>query len=173
MDAYRWRSWLCIGIAALLLGACQRSVSVPPTESAAMPEDFLGLVSYADATRIREWQQQGIPFVILDVRTEQEFVEDGHAPGSVLQPYYLGSGRRNKNVDFLDQVVSSYPPDTRLLVMCARGVRATRAAWELQTLRGFSDVHVFPGGYEGYHEAGYGSGDGWKAAGLPVVPADD
>lgn len=156
-----------------LLSACQPSAPVHSHTATEMPDDFLGVVSYADAEQVRAWQQQGAPFVILDVRTEREFVEDGRAPDSVLYSYYLESRRRNKNLEFLEQVAERFAPDTRLLVMCSHGMRATQAAWELQTRKGFTNVHVFPGGFEGHHMPGYGGGDGWMAAGLPLEDGDD
>jgi len=47
-------------------------------------------------------------------------------------------------------------------------MRATEAADALQQQVGFSQVYVFPGGYEGHHMTGFPAGDGWRAAGLPM-----
>ena len=47
-------------------------------------------------------------------------------------------------------------------------MRATHAAWELQEKKGFNEVYVFPGGFEGHHMHGYPAGDGWKSADLPL-----
>ena len=148
--------------------------SATKTTDSGMPDTYIGLVEYADAAQVSAWQADGTDFVIIDVRTEEEFAEDGHAPGAVLQSYYRDSKRRPLNIDFLNAISNRFDAGQKLLLMCSRGTRATQAAWELGVKRGFSDVHVYPGGYEGHHMQGYGSGDGWKAAGLPVVfPLDD
>lgn len=166
----RW--WRIAGPCAvlLLLAACGPRQQVKPVVATApMPEDFIGLVKYADADTVRAWQADGVPFLVLDVRTDTEFREEGHAAGAVLHSYYLASRRRNKNVDFLDDVEREFDRNQKILVMCSHGMRATQAAWELGEKKAFTEVYVFPGGYEGHHMDGYGSGDGWKAAGLPVV----
>lgn len=155
--------------ALVLSAACAKIPDSQNEEPTAMPENFIGVVNYADAKTVLAWQSNSEPFIVLDVRTEQEFNNEGRAPGAVLHSYYLESRRRNKNRDFLDQVAAAYEPDSRLLVMCSHGMRATQAAWELGTKKGFTNVYVFPGGYEGHYMDGYGSGDGWRAAGLPMV----
>ena len=75
---------------------------------------------------------------------------------------------RDANQAMLERAASRFAPDETLLVMCSHGMRATHAAWELQERFGFEIVYVFPGGFEGHHMEGYGGGDGWKAAGLPL-----
>ncbi len=164
---------ISLTLAGLFVGILAGTACAPHTgktmASAAMPENFLDLVNYADAGTVRGWQNDGVSYMILDVRTEEEFSEDGHAPSAVLHSYYLGEKRRPENINFLRAVADLYAPEQKILVMCSHGMRATQAAWELSEKVGFSDVHVFPGGYEGHHMQGYGSGDGWKAAGLPVV----
>lgn len=133
-----------------------------------MPGSYLGLVNYADADTVRAWQEQSTEFVIIDVRTVDEFREDGHAPGAVIRSYYRGE-KRAENINFLRAITSRFDAGQRLLLLCASGTRATQAAWELGEKQGFSDVYVFPGGYEGADKKGYMRGDGWKAAGLPVI----
>lgn len=157
-----------IGLVLIFCYACAPTQSGHDAESD-IPDDFLELVAYADGKMLRQWQSQNTDVVILDVRTEKEFLEDGHAPGAVLQSYYLGAKRRHENAEFLERVADRYAADQKLLIMCSHGMRATQAAWELQEKKGFTDVHVFPGGYEGHHMAGYGGGDGWQAEGLPLV----
>ena len=157
---------LCVGI---LAGTACAPHSGNTMAGDALPESFLELVNYADADTVLGWQNDGVNFVLLDVRTEEEFTDDGHAPDAVLHSYYRGEKRRPENVKFLRTVAGLYAPGQKILVMCSHGMRATQAAWELSEKQGFSDVHVFPGGYEGHHMQGYGSGDGWKAAGLAIV----
>lgn len=168
------RAWLALPL-LVLNSSCVSTQPMQVSDAAIMPADFHGVVRYVDATQVRAWQAEPIPFVVLDVRTDEEFREDGHAPGAVLASYYLGSRRRGENVNFLRFVGDNYRPEQRLLLLCSHGMRATQAAWELQAKAGFEEVYVFPGGYEGHYMEGYGSGDGWKSAGLPMVfsPAED
>lgn len=133
-----------------------------------LPDDFTGIVKYADAATVQEWYDEGREFVVLDVRTEKEYRQDGHIPDSVLEPYSLNKRKRKANDEMLARVAEDYGADTTLLVMCSHGMRATHAGFELQESKGFSNVYVFPGGFEGHYMSGYGSGDGWKAAGLPL-----
>lgn len=161
-------NFVLTSVALLCLSACG---SQPARQDAAaqLPESFIGLVSYADADEVRRWQADQVEYVILDVRTATEFAEDGHAPGAVLESYYRSEQRRPENVSFLNNVAARYDADQKLLLICARGVRATQAAWELGNKKGFKDVHVFAGGYEGYDKPGYGNGRGWKSDGLPTL----
>ena len=168
------RSWQVL-VPLVLVWGCVSSQRSAVTDAGNMPADFQGLVRYIDAAQVRAWQAKATPFVVLDVRTKEEFHNDGHVPGAVLTSYYLGSRRRGENVNFLRFVGANYRPEQRLLLLCSHGMRATQAAWELQTKAGFTEVYVFPGGYEGHYMQGYGGGDGWKSAGLPIVftPVED
>lgn len=159
----------------LLLLACQACTQMTRdgVAQAHVPDNFVGLLDYVDAGTVRAWQAQGMSFVILDVRTSDEYLADGHAPDAILQSFYLGPERQSDNGAFLDAVTAGYDKRQKLLVLCASGRRASHAAWQLSQASGFTDVHVFAGGYEGGQAEGYGAGEGWKAAGLPVVfPAE-
>ncbi len=114
-----------IAAGLLLLVGCTRLPDLQSDEQVTMPENFIGVVSYADVETVRSWQRNDEPFVVLDVRTEEEYRNEGYAPDAVLHSYYLASRRRNKNLDFLEQVAAAFGPETRLLVLCSHGMRAT------------------------------------------------
>jgi phage shock protein E len=70
------------------------------------------------------------PFLLLDVRTEEEYRE-GHIPGSVNLPYDgIGKGKPD------------FPKDDLVIVYCRSGRRSEIAAETLKAL-GFSDVADF------------------------------
>ncbi len=152
----------------IVVAGCVPSPSGLEVPAAEPPESFIGRVSYIDTQTVREWRSDGAPLVILDVRTAQEFQQEGHAPGAVLHSYHLGE-KRIRNNHFLAEVGAALESDQRIVVLCASGTRATHAAWEMSQRNGFSNVHVLAGGYNGADKKGYGSGEGWKAAGLPLL----
>lgn len=74
--------------------------------------------------------------VILDVRSKEEW-DEGHYPTAIHIP--------------VDNVVKKFPskyPDfnTRILIYCRSGMRASRASNELSSL-GYSKIKVLEGGY--------------------------
>lgn len=130
--------------------------------------DYTALLKSADADTIKQWEQSGQEFVVLDVRTEREYKEDGHVDGSVLHPYSFNNKKRGQNERFLETVRKELEPDTTIVVLCGVGMRASQAAFDLQTKAGFTNVYVYGGGFEGHHMEDYPGGEGWKADGLPV-----
>ncbi len=151
----------------LLLGLLLAPISLVAGDED-LPDDFYGKVKVADAKTMHKWIATGKEFTVLDVRTEKEYRRDGHAPDSVLHPYSLNKRNRKQNDRFLDVVSEEFGKDTTLVILCSHGMRATHAAWELQEKKGFDEVYVFPGGFEGHHMHGYPAGDGWKSADLPL-----
>jgi len=80
--------------------------------------------------------------VIVDVRTPQEF-----ATGSL-------PGARNVAVDKVDKVdEKAIKKDKPLIVVCATGSRAGKAAAQLRA-RGYGEVYVLAGGLAAWREAG-------------------
>lgn len=73
-------------------------------------------------------------YVILDVRTEEEFAE-GHISGAILIPdYEISKGAENELTD----------KDQLILVYCRSGRRSKNAASELASL-GYTNVKEFGG----------------------------
>lgn len=85
--------------------------------------------------------------LILDVRTPEEYTEEGHLRGSILIPIRELDRRIREILRFKDK---------RILVYCAVGGRSARAAGHLAQL-GFSGVENMLGGIEE-----------WKRHGFPV-----
>lgn len=105
-------------------GADQAAASaIDPTAHRYASYDALAaLVDGTDAT----------PFLLLDVRTPEEFAE-GHIPGAVLLPYdQIGPGKPDS------------PKDTLIVVYCRSGRRSAIAAEALGRL-GFADIADFGG----------------------------
>jgi rhodanese-related sulfurtransferase len=82
--------------------------------------------------------------VVVDVRTPEEF-----AAGSL-------PGARNVPVDKFDQKLKDIKKDKPLIVVCATGNRAGKAAAQLRA-SGFGEVYVLAGGLAA-----------WRDAGLPI-----
>jgi rhodanese-related sulfurtransferase len=79
--------------------------------------------------------------VVVDVRTPEEF-----ATGSL-------PGARNIPVDKFDQKMRDIKKDKPLIVVCASGSRAGRAAAQLRA-SGYGEVYVLAGGLAAWREAG-------------------
>ncbi len=93
------------------------------------------------------WQQgdqSSIPFMLLDVRTPEEYAE-GHIKGAKLIP-----------LQTLDKHLNAVPHDKQVYVYCKSGGRSSRAS-KLLASNGFTNIENIKGGI-----------DAWKAAGFPV-----
>lgn len=73
-------------------------------------------------------------YVILDVRTEEEFSE-GHIPGAILIPDYEIESKATKTLKYKDQLI---------LVYCRSGRRSKLAAEALVKL-GYTNIKEFGG----------------------------
>jgi len=88
--------------------------------------------------------QSRIPFMLLDVRTPEEYAE-GHIAGAKLIP-----------VQVLSEHLNDVPKDKQVYVYCHSGARSARAS-KLLAANGFSHIENMEGGIVA-----------WKAAGYPV-----
>jgi len=88
--------------------------------------------------------QSRIPFMLLDVRTPEEYAE-GHIAGAKLIP-----------VQVLAEHLNDVPKDKQVYVYCHSGARSARAS-KLLAANGFSHIENMEGGIVA-----------WKAAGYPV-----
>jgi len=102
-------------------------------------------VSPIEAYKLIEEQKDNI--IILDVRTPEEFKEDGHLKGAILIPVNI----LHQKVDELRK----YKNDKIILVYCRSGNRSVLASRFLSNL-GFKVYNIKGGINE------------WKAEGLPV-----
>ena len=72
------------------------------------------------------------------------------------------------NMDFVEQIVAHFEPDTPIYIICRSGVRSAAACGALAQA-GFTTLFNISGGFEGDPNAdGHrGTVNGWKMAGLP------
>ncbi|MCL2562595.1 MAG: rhodanese-like domain-containing protein [Oscillospiraceae bacterium] len=90
------------------------------------------------ASEARELMEDGQRFVLLDVRSEEEFILQ-HIPGARVIPYTEVAERMS--VEFPDR-------ETRILVYCRTGGRSAAAAQSLTRL-GYTNVYDL-GGINGW-----------------------
>jgi len=86
--------------------------------------------------------QSKIPFMLLDVRTAQEYAE-GHIKGAKLIP-----------VQLLAERLSEVPKNKQVYVYCHSGVRSARAS-KLLAEHGFKNIENMKGGIIAWKGAGY------------------
>jgi len=83
-----------------------------------------------------------IPFIIIDVRTPEEFAK-GHIPGATLIPV-------QQLADRIDEV----PHNKQVYLYCHSGARSSRAA-ALLAQHGFTRIENMVGGIVAWKKAGY------------------
>lgn len=118
---------------------------------------YAGAVTPAEAHRLAEAKAA----TIVDVRTEPEFRQVGHVPGTARIEWPRG-GSELALQDFVDRMRGAYDPGQPLLLLCRSGQRSHFAAHVL-THQGFARAYNVLEGFEGH-----APGLGWQAAGLPV-----
>ena len=99
------------------------------------------------AWELIQTRQSDPAFILLDVRTPEEYAE-GHIPDAELLDF--------KAPDFADKV-EGLPKDVTYLVYCRSGARSAKAAAVLRE-KGFTDVLEIKGGIIE-----------WQKAGLPLI----
>ena len=95
--------------------------------------------------QVREQLEAGEDIIVLDVRSPQEFAQDGHIVGVRLLPLATVAARS-----------SELPLDRPIICVCRSGGRS-RTACELLAKQGFTNLHNMKGGMMA-----------WKRAGLPT-----
>ncbi|MDX8404660.1 MAG: rhodanese-like domain-containing protein [Mariprofundus sp.] len=91
------------------------------------------------------WQQgenSPIPFMLLDVRTPEEYAE-GHIAGARLIP-----------IQVLAERMAEVPHDKQVYVYCHSGARSSRAA-KLLAAKGYTNIENIVGGIVAWKDAGY------------------
>lgn len=128
----------CTALAALLLAVPGGGCTGSEEESA------VNTVSVAGAHALIEEQKGNASFVILDVRTPEEYAS-GHIDGAVNLDY--------RNSSF-EAGVGALDPEKTYLVYCRTGVRGA-AASEIMAKKGISKVSNMKGGITAWTTAGY------------------
>jgi len=105
---------------------------------------------------------------IVDVRTQPEYEQVGHIPGTPLIEWPRNGGPAQMQA-FLDALRGKYEPGEKLLFLCRSGVRSHYAA-ELAARAGYENAYNILEGFEGDNGAGM---NGWRATGLPWKQGKD
>lgn len=108
-------------------------------------------------------------YVYVDVRTVGKF-KAGHPRGAYNAPLMIdGPAGRGPNGAMVPVIERVFPKDTKLVVGCLAGGRATRAA-EMLEAAGFTQVVVQRAGWGGVTDPfGRVTEAGWQAEGLPTA----
>ncbi len=128
--------WLSIGMA--LLTACATTSAPAPATTGTLPAEIT-------VNRLKSMLDAGERFFLLDVRTPEEFIQDGRVAQATLIP-----------LAELEQRLNELPTDQPIACICRSGNRSA-VACELLTTRGFQASNVI------------GGMRAWRAAGYPVV----
>jgi len=135
----RFSRWFIVAaVLVMALASC-----APAAQQSTTAGDLPALVSPQDAQSRLQADPENT--VLLDVRTNEEWANDGRAAGATLIPLDQLSARANE----LSQ-------DDTILVVCRSGNRSQTAAQMLRDL-GFTHVSEVEGGMRN-----------WVAAGLPI-----
>lgn len=118
------KSFILVLLAALLLAGCGKQ-TVKTQEAALMN------ITAEEAKKLMD-SESG--YVILDVRTEQEYAQ-GHIPGAILIPDYEISEKAESVLTDKDQLI---------LVYCRSGRRSKNAAAQLEEM-GYTRIREFGG----------------------------
>jgi rhodanese-related sulfurtransferase len=121
--------------------------AVEPSFSITEPEQYLRNVSVADAYALVSLYAGRANFIILDVRTPEEYA-GGHLPFSI--------NRDANSISFRNDI-EKFAKDKMYLVYCQTGVRSAAASQVMAEL-GFQYIYNMTGGYAS-----------WVATGLPVT----
>ena len=118
------KRWICVILAAILLTACARTGSK-------VKETVYMNITAQEAKTVMD-SRTG--YIILDVRTQQEY-EEGHIPGAILIPDSEIGDRAEAELPDKDQLI---------LVYCRSGRRSKLAAETLVEL-GYTNIMEFGG----------------------------
>lgn len=118
------KPFMLVLLAALLLAGCGKQ-TVKTQEAALMN------ITAEEAKKLMD-SESG--YVILDVRTEQEYAES-HIPGAILIPDYEISEKAESVLTDMDQLI---------LVYCRSGRRSKNAAAQLEEM-GYTRIREFGG----------------------------
>ena len=126
--------------AVILLGACGSA-----TDTIAAPvAQSIELINAAEASQLLTDNEGSADFVILDIRTPEEF-NAGRIAGSVNIDFYESSFAAE--LDKLEK-------DKTYFVYCNSGNRSSRAMGTMRDL-GFVDVYDLDGGIQAWYNSGF------------------
>lgn len=132
----------------VLLAACSPAATEAPpaTDSPAAADavsQVVDLPANISVTEAHNVLASNPDVILLDVRTDEEWVQDGHATSARLIP-----------LDQLASRVNELDSDATVLVICRSGNRSQQGA-EILRQAGFSHVSSIDGGTRQWASAGY------------------
>ena len=131
-------------IAAVLAFGPLRETPLPDIPPAPPPAVTAPQTAPAiDVSAARAMMEDGLDFILLDVRTEEEYL-NGHIPGAILVPH-------TEIANWAQDVGR----DARILLYCRSGTRSAEAGTVLVAL-GFTQVYDFGGFDDWPYETVYG-----------------
>ncbi len=114
---------------------------VPPSVRA--PAVEAGIL-IATPERVREWQLDSVPFVLVDARDSIQFAQE-HIPGAV-------------NISYVDIRPGARLParDSRIVIYCSDSeCPISQYAYDALTQLGYGEVYDMREGLQGWKESGY------------------
>ncbi|MGH7549775.1 MAG: rhodanese-like domain-containing protein [Gemmatimonadota bacterium] len=148
----RWM-WMVTALATALSCAGGDEPGEPNAGDAAMTEDLPpsvpaptveGGILIATPERVREWQQDSVPFVLVDARDSVQFAQE-HIPGAV-------------NISYVDIRPGARLPsqDERIVLYCSDAdCPISQYAYDALTRLGYGEVYDMREGLQGWKESGY------------------
>lgn len=125
-------------------------------ESVRAPEVEAGYLIVAPE-EVREWQESGEPFVLVDARDPVQFQQE-HIPGAINVPY----------VDI--RAGAALPPrDARVVVYCSDpACPISQYAYDALQRLGYSNIYDMREGLQGWKSEGFQTVIGEEPAGTPA-----
>ncbi len=107
-------------------------------------DDARSRIKETNVEEVRERQERGDQFILVDVREESEWAK-GRLPGSI----HMGKG-------IIERDIESEITDTgaEIILYCGGGYRSALSADNIQKM-GYSNASSMDGGYGGWVNAGY------------------
>ena len=122
------------------------------------------MIKQITCKEIKDYLKKNTKSVLLDVRTQEEWDNDGKPDGDKLglKTYFLEI-RRDAFFDFMQEFNNlNINKDKEILVICKSGERSQISA-ELLSKENYKSINISDG-FMGSQE-----GDGWKKSGLPSL----
>ncbi len=126
-----------LALTALLVSAC--GVPMRPARPAAAPSGYANI----SVAELKARLDAGEPLILLDVRSPEEYTQDGHVAGSVLIP-----------LPELIQRIGELDRERPVVCICRSGNRSRIACAQL-ALAGFTQLANVEGGMRAWAAAGY------------------
>jgi rhodanese-related sulfurtransferase len=130
--------WLVLA-ALLVVAACGAQPAPAPGGASAAPMGA-ATISVAD---LKDQLDRKETLLLLDVRSAEEYTNDGHVAGSTLIP-----------LPELERRVRELPTDRPIVCICRSGNRSTTAC-DLLARQGFTQLRNVQGGMIAWAQAGY------------------